>query len=89
MLCGDLNGKEIPKRGDICVQRAYQVALAAKNLPANAEAAGDMCSIPESGTFPGEGHDNPLQYSCLENPTDRGAWWAAVHRVTKSQTRLK
>ena len=84
MLCGDLNGKEIPKRGDICVQRAYQVALAAKNLPANAEAAGDMCSIPESGTFPGEGHDNPLQYSCLETSMDRGSWQAAVHGVAES-----
>ena len=86
MLCGDLNGKEIPKRGDICVQWAYQVALAAKNLPANAEAAGDMCSIPESGTFPGEGHDNPLQYSCLENPMDRGAWWTTVYGNTESDT---
>ena len=39
--------------------------------------------------FSGVGNDNPLQYSCLENPIDRGAWWAIVHRVTKSQTRLK
>ena len=38
--------------------------------------------------FPGEGNGNPLQYSCLENPMDRGAWWATVHRVTKSWTRL-
>ena len=41
-----------------------------------------------SGRSPGEGNDNPLQYSCLENPVDRGAWWATVHRVTKNQTRL-
>ena len=41
------------------------------------------------GRSPGEGHGNPLQYSCLENPMDRGAWWATVHGVTKSQTRLK
>ena len=40
------------------------------------------------GTFLGEGNGNPLQYSCLENPMDRGAWWAAVHEVAKSQTRL-
>ena len=51
-----------------------------KNPSAN---AGDMGSIPESGRSLGEGHGNPLQYSCLENPMDRGAWWATVHRVTK------
>ena len=47
-----------------------------KNLPAN---VGDMGSIPGSGRFPGEENDNPLQHSCLENPMDRGAWWATVH----------
>ena len=46
--------------------------------------AGDLGSIPGSGSFPGEGNDNPLQYSCLGDPTDRGAWQAAVHGVTKS-----
>ena len=46
--------------------------------------AGDPGLIPESGRSPGEGHGNPLQYSCLENPTDRGAWWATVYRVTES-----
>ena len=45
--------------------------------------------IPGSGRSPGEGHSNPLQYSSLENPMDRGAWWAAVHGVAKSRTRLK
>ena len=50
--------------------------------------AGDLGSIPGLGRSPGEGHGNPLQYSCLENPMDRGAWWATVHRVAKSQTRL-
>ena len=54
-----------------------------KNLPANAEDARDMGSIPGLGRSPGEGNDGPLQYSCLENPTDRGAWWATVHGVTK------
>ena len=44
--------------------------------------AGGTCSIPESGISPGEGNGNPLQYSCLENPMDRGAWWATVHEVT-------
>ena len=51
-----------------------------KNLPAN---AGDTHSIPGSGRSPGEGNGNPLQYSCLENPMDRGAWWATVHRVQR------
>ena len=49
---------------------------------------GDMGSIPESGRSPGEGNGNPLQYSCLENPMDRGAWWAAVHGVPKSRPQL-
>jgi len=51
--------------------------------------AGDTGLIPGSGRSPGERHDNPLQYSCLENSMDRGAWWATVHRVEKSQTGLK
>ena len=69
--------------------RASQVALVAKNLPANAGDLRDAGSIPGSGRSPGEGHCNPLQYSCLENPMDRGAWWATVYRVSKSWTRLK
>ena len=48
-----------------------------------------MGSIPGLGRFPGEGNVNPLQYSCLETPMDRGAWWAAVHRVAQGQARLK
>ena len=59
-----------------------------KNLPANAGEAGDVVSIPGSGRFPGGGNGNPFQYSCLENPMDRGAWQATVHGVTKSQTQL-
>ena len=51
--------------------------------------AGDLSSIPGLGRSPGGGHDNPLQYSCLENPKDRGAWRATVHGVAKSWTRLK
>ena len=50
--------------------------------------SGDPGSISRSGRCPGEGNGNPLQYSGLENPTDRGAWWATVHRVAKNQTRL-
>ena len=57
-----------------------------KNLPAN---AGDPGSVPGLGRSPGEGNDYLLQYPCLENPRDRGAWWAAVNGVTQSQTRLK
>ena len=48
-----------------------------------------MDSIPESGRSPGEDNGNPLQYSCLGNPMDRGAWWATVYEVTKSQTQLR
>ena len=51
-----------------------------KNLPAN---TGDMGLIPGPGSSPGEGNGNPLQYSCLGNPMDRGAWWAIEHGVTK------
>ena len=50
--------------------------------------AGDPGSIPGSGRSAGEGNGNPLQYCCLENPMDRGAWWATVHGAAKSQTRL-
>ena len=68
---------------------AFQGVLMVKNLPASAGDTGDVGSIPGSRRSPGEGHDNPLQYSCLENPMDRGAWWATVLRVAKSQTQLK
>ena len=57
-----------------------------KNPPIN---AGDESSIPGSGRSPGEGNDNPLQYSCLENPMDRGAWRATVHGIAKSWTQLR
>ena len=52
------------------------------------EVQADVSLIPGSGRFPAGGHGNPLQYSCLENPMDRGAWWATVHSVTMSQTQL-
>ena len=57
------------------------------NLPANAGDPGDSGSIPGSGRSPGGGNDIPLQYSCLENSMERGAWHATVYGVTKSQTR--
>ena len=69
--------KTIPSFG------AYQVVPEGKNLPANAGDLRDASSIPGLGRSPGEGHGHPLQYSCLENPMDRGAWWATVHRGTK------
>ena len=65
---------------------ASLLAQTVKNLPANARDAG---SIPGSGRSAGEGNGNPLQYACQENPMDRGAWWATVHGVAKSRTRLR
>ena len=59
-----------------------------KNLPVNTGDIRDASSTPGSGRFPGGGHDTPLQYSCLENLMDRGAWHATVHGVTKSQRQL-
>ena len=64
----------------------FQRGVMVKNPPAS---IGDVGLIPGSGRFPGEGNDNPLQYSCLGNPLDRGAWWATVQGVTKNRTRLK
>ena len=75
--------------------RAFLVAQRLKHLPAmrsevkaSACNAGDLGLIPGSGRSPGEGNGNPLQYSCLENPINGGAWWATVHGVAKSQTWL-
>ena len=59
------------------------------NLPANAEETRDPSLIRGWGKSPGGGNGNPLQYACLENHMDRGAWWATVHKVAKSWTRLK
>ena len=72
-----------------CVRWASQVSLEVKNPPVSAGDIRDVGSIPGSGRSPGGGHGNPLQYSCLETPMDTGAWWAAVHWVTKNQTWLK
>ena len=64
--------------------------LVVKNPPTDAADTRDVGSIPGSGRSPGEeGHGNPLQYSYLENPMNRGVWWATVNRVAKSQTGLK
>ena len=67
----------------------FQVVLVVKNPPAEARDIRDAGQIPGSGRSPGGGRGNPLQYSCLGNPTDRGAWRDSVHRVTKSATQLK
>ena len=64
------------------------MVLVVKNPPASTGDVIDASSIPGSGGSPGGGHGNPLQCSCLENPMNRGAWWAAVHGVPKSQMQL-
>ena len=71
----------------LIVEKGFPGGAVVKNLPANAGDAGHVGSIPESERSPGEGNGNPLQYSCLENSVDRGAWEATVHRVPKSWTR--
>jgi len=80
-MTGSLLGKRKKRQG----QRASQI----KNPPVNAGDIRDRSLIPESGRSPGRRHGNPLQYSCLENPMDKGTWWALVYRVAKNQTRLK
>ena len=65
------------------------MVLVVKNSPANEGDVNNMGAIPGLGRSPGIGHDNPLQYFCLENSMDRGAWQSTVHKVTKSLTRLK
>ena len=70
----------------VLLSNASQVVLVVKNPPANAGDERDAGSIPRLGRSPGGG--KPLQCSCLENPMDREAWWATVHGVSKSQTRL-
>ena len=69
--------------------RGFPDGTVVKNLPADAGDARDMGSIPGLESSPGVGNGNPLQYSCLENPMDGGAWWATVHGVAKSRTLLK
>ena len=76
-------------RSQSSTEGASQVAPVVNNPPASARDIRDMGSIPGSAKSPGGGHGNRLQDSCLGNPLDREAWWATVHRVVKSQTRLK
>ena len=70
----------------VCGQSLIFITFAGSDSEESASNAGDPGSIPGLGRSPGEGKGNPLQCSCLENPMDRGAWQAAVHGVTKSQT---
>ena len=74
---------------NIYIRGASQVVLVVRNSPAKAGDRRDSGLIPELGRSPGGGHGNPLQYSCLENPMDRGAGRAIVYGVEKSRTRLK
>ena len=68
--------------------KGFPGSTVVKNPSANTRDTKDTDLIPELGRSPGEGHANPLQCSCLENPVDRGTWWATVHSVAKSRTRL-
>ena len=68
---------------------AFQVVIVVKNLAANAGDIRDVNSISGLGRAPGGGHDNPLQYSCLENPMDRGDWWATIHRVARESDMIE
>ena len=72
----------------ILIYRASQVALVVKNLPANAGDTTDTGSTPGLGRSPGVGNGNLLQYSCLENPMDKGSWRATIHGAAESQTSL-
>ena len=71
------------------LNKGFSGGTSDKEPPANTGDIRDIGSVLGSGRFPGRGHGNALQYSCLENPMDRGAWQTMVHRVAKSQTRLK
>ena len=84
------DGKNWQIGNDYILLWASQVVIVVKNPPVNAGAVSKRPGFnPGFGRSSGGGHDNSLQYSCLENPKDRGAWQAAVHSVTKSQTQLK
>ena len=72
--------KELDMTEQITLKNSFPGSSVVKNLLAN---AGDTDSIPGPGRSPGEGNGNPLQYSCLGNPMDRGAWWASIHGVAK------
>ena len=96
MLYGSLDGKEIQGRMDMCMCMTESLCCSSEIImtlligyhSGSKESAfepGELDSIPGLGRSPGEGHDNPLQYSCLKNPMDRGDWWATGYWVAKSQ----
>ena len=70
----------------LIVEKGFPGGAVVKNLPANVGDARDVGLIPGSERSPGEGNGNPLQYSCLENSMDRGAWWATVHETAELDT---
>ena len=73
----------------LCILKLWESSLISQHLyPSLCTNSGYSYKLLSTQPYPGEGNGNPLQYSCLENPMDRGAWWATVHGVTKSQTRL-
>ena len=87
------SGLPFPSPGDLPDPDGTRVSCIAGGFfttwaTTEARYAGDLGSVPGSGRSPGEGNGSPLQYSCLENSMDRGAWWATVHGVSKNQTRL-
>ena len=84
---GDIS-EQPPRVTFVLGVRASQMVLVVSTQPADAADRGDVGLIPGSGRSPGGGHGHPLQYSCLEHPTDRGAWPPTVRRVAKSWTRL-
>ena len=91
LLINEPNPRQIlggKRKGNKGTCFASLVALMVKNLPANTGNTRDWGSIPGLGRPPGVGNSNLLQYSCLGNPVDRGAWWAIVQGVAKSRTRL-
>ena len=82
-------GKNLIFASPCPLMRGFQGGSVVKESFADVGAIGDTSSIPGSGRSLGEGNDNPLQYSCLENPMDRGVWWATVHEIAESQIQLK
>ena len=85
-------GSEVQEEGNIRIHRAdfsFPGGTSDKEPACQSGDLRDECLVPRSGRSPGGGHSNPLQYSCLENPIDRGAWGTAVHRVAKSRIPLK
>ena len=79
-------GQQIPWRRDRLPTPVFLGFPGGSDSKESACNVGDLGLITGLGRSPGGGHDNPLRYSCLENPMDRGGWWATVHKVTKNQT---